>query len=102
RLLVEGSGGLLVPLGKGFTIADLIGGLNCQIIVIAQNQLGTINHTLLTIEALQSIAKSAKDIAVVLMDAQKPDLSSFTNQTTLIELLKPIKVLKIPFLGEKA
>jgi len=101
-LLIEGSGGLLVPLGKGFTVADLIAKLNCQVIVVARNRLGTINHTLLTINVLRATVKVAARLAVVLMAAQKPDFASFSNQKTLFNLLKPIKVLKIPFLGKKA
>jgi len=101
-LIVEGSGGLLVPLGKQFSVADLISKLNCQVIVAARNRLGTINHTLLTINALQSIGKSARELSVVLMATQKPDFASFSNEKALSELLKPIKVLKISFLGKKA
>src|SRR5271165_6767216 len=46
-LIIEGSGGLLVPLGSGFTVADLIAGLDGRVVVVARNRLGTINHTLL-------------------------------------------------------
>ena len=101
-LLVEGSGGLLVPLGKGFTLADLIANWDCQTIVVTRNRLGTINHTLLTINALQCIGNDGRQAAVVLMDAERPDFASFSNQKALFDLLKPIKVLKIPFLGRKA
>src|SRR5262249_51966743 len=41
-LLIEGSGGLLVPLGEGYTVADLISKLNCEVIVVSRNRLGTI------------------------------------------------------------
>ena len=101
-LLIEGSGGLLVPLGKGFTVADLIAELDCRVIVVARNQLGIINHTLLTIKALQSLGKNGKNLVVVLMGAQKPDIASLSNQEVLFDLLKPIKILKIPFLGKNA
>ena len=53
QLLIEGSGGLLVPLGADFNIANMIEKLDCQVIVAARNRLGTINHTLLTINHLQ-------------------------------------------------
>ncbi len=101
-LLVEGSGGLLVPLGKKYTVADLIGELDCRVIVVARNRLGTINHILLTISALQAIDKSGPEVAVALMAAATPDLASFTNHQALSDLLKPIKVVKIPYVGEKA
>lgn len=101
-LLIEGSGGLLVPLGKGFTVADLIKKLDCQVIVVARNRLGTINHTWLTVHALRMVQKRDRELAVVLMAPQKPDFSFFSNQKTLSALLKTIKILKIPFLGKKA
>lgn len=54
-LIIEGAGGLLVPINNdGFTIADLIKHLNQEVILISRHYLGSINHTLLTIEALKS------------------------------------------------
>jgi dethiobiotin synthetase len=51
--IVEGAGGLLVPLGKNTLIRDLIKKLNIPVLIVAKTALGTINHTLLTIEAIQ-------------------------------------------------
>lgn len=101
RLIIEGSGGLLVPLGKGYTVADLIGKLDCRVIVVARNRLGTINHTLLTVDHLQSIGFKGSELAVVLMSGRNPDISSRDNQNTLAELLKPAAVLSIPLLGNQ-
>jgi dethiobiotin synthetase len=50
-MLVEGSGGLLVPLTTRSTTADLIDRLNLPVVIVARAGLGTINHTLLTVEA---------------------------------------------------
>ncbi len=102
RLIIEGSGGLLVPLGEHYTVADLIGKLDCQVIVAARNQLGTINHTLLTINALRVIGTKPHDLSVVLMSGTKPDLSSQTNCKTLAKLLRPVSVFSLPYLGPKA
>jgi malonyl-CoA O-methyltransferase len=52
-LVVEGAGGLLVPLGGGAFIIDLIARLALPTILVARSTLGTINHTLLSIEALR-------------------------------------------------
>ena len=49
-LLVEGAGGLLVPFGAGLLIADLAAHLELPLLVVARPDLGTINHTLLTLE----------------------------------------------------
>jgi dethiobiotin synthetase len=101
QLLIEGSGGLMVPLGKACTVADLIAKLNCRVIVVARNRLGTINHTLLTVNALKANGIKAKNLTVVLMAARKPDLSSRSNARIISNLVRPIRVLSIPFLGEK-
>ena len=53
NLIIEGAGGVLVPLNKKDTIIDLIQ-LDYKVIVISRHYLGSINHTLLTIEALQN------------------------------------------------
>lgn len=54
-LVIEGAGGLMVPLNdKGDLIVDLIEHLDAEVILISQNYLGSINHTLLSIEALKS------------------------------------------------
>ena len=53
NLVIEGAGGLLVPLNDTQTITDLIYPLD-KVIVVSRHYLGSINHTLLTIEALKS------------------------------------------------
>ena len=53
RWVVEGAGGVLVPLTGNQLMVDLIEQLALPVIVVARSTLGTINHTLLTLEALQ-------------------------------------------------
>jgi dethiobiotin synthetase len=64
RWIVEGAGGLLVPVSDSETMADWIALLGLPALVVARTSLGTINHTLLTLEALR--ARSLR-IAGVLM-----------------------------------
>jgi dethiobiotin synthetase len=52
--IVEGAGGLLVPVNETQTMADWIAYLALPVLVVARSGLGTINHTLLTLEALQA------------------------------------------------
>jgi dethiobiotin synthetase len=123
-LLIEGVGGLLVPLGRKrkqnvpvaprnlrrgcesqaltavYTPLDLIVKLRCETVVVAHNQLGTLNHTLLTLRALQGVG--IKQLTVVLMNPRHTDsdLSSASNPDILARLLSPVPVLQIPFLGQ--
>lgn len=47
-LVIEGAGGLMVPLNEKQFVADLIRELGCQVILVSRNYLGSINHSLLT------------------------------------------------------
>ncbi len=53
HLVVEGAGGLLVPLSDNFLVADLIGQLQLPVILVSKHYLGSINHTLLSIALLR-------------------------------------------------
>jgi len=53
ELVIEGAGGLLVPINDHEVIADLIPKFNAEVILVADLYLGSINHTLLTIEELK-------------------------------------------------
>lgn len=52
-LIVEGAGGVCVPIAPDFMMLDLMKELDLPVIVVARTTLGTINHTLLTLEALR-------------------------------------------------
>ena len=52
HLIVEGAGGLMVPLNDKALILDLVKYLKLEVIVVSQHYLGSINHTLLTINTL--------------------------------------------------
>jgi len=54
NLIIEGAGGLMVPLNQEDLIIDLIKKLGVEVILVSKNYLGSINHTLLSIEALNS------------------------------------------------
>lgn len=54
HLIIEGAGGLMVPLNDQELMIDYIQSLGVKVILVSQNYLGSINHTLLSIEALKS------------------------------------------------
>ncbi len=64
-LVVEGAGGALVPLGGDLLYADLFAHWGLPTIVVARTALGTINHSLLTIEALRARGVPVHGIAFV-------------------------------------
>ena len=95
--MIEGAGGLMVPLGEEFSVVDLISELGSYVLVVARNQLGVINHTRLTLNGLAGYrCKGAK---IVLMGSNRSDVSAMTNACVLRELANPTLVLEVPFLG---
>lgn len=62
NLIVEGAGGLMVPLNEKDLIIDLIQKLGLEVILVSKNYLGSINHTLLSVEALRSRNIAVKGI----------------------------------------
>ena len=63
-LIVEGAGGLLVPLNQEETMLDLIRALALPVIVVSRNYLGSINHTLLTLTTLQQAGVQVAGLVV--------------------------------------
>ncbi len=53
NLIIEGAGGLMVPLNNKDLLIDLIKKLDVEVILVSQNYLGSINHTLLSLESLK-------------------------------------------------
>ncbi|MBN8696731.1 MAG: dethiobiotin synthase [Bacteroidetes bacterium] len=53
-LIIEGAGGLLVPLNRKEFMIDMIKKFDAEVVLVVQNYLGSINHTLLSVEALKN------------------------------------------------
>jgi dethiobiotin synthetase len=53
-IIIEGAGGLMVPLNDREMVVDLIAHFDAETVLVSQNYLGSINHTLLSVELLQS------------------------------------------------
>lgn len=69
-LIVEGAGGLLVPLNDEYYVIDLIKRLGLPTILVCRSGLGTINHTLLSLESLRS--RSIEIAGVVMVGDKSP------------------------------
>jgi dethiobiotin synthetase len=61
-LIIEGAGGLMVPLNDQFLMIDLVKQLDAEVILVSQNYLGSINHTLLSAYALKQYKIPVKGI----------------------------------------
>ena len=97
-VLVEGAGGLMVPLSDGYYNADLIADMQAQVIIVARPGLGTINHTLLTVNEAKRHGLKIKGLVFCHTRPGKKSLPERTNPQE-IEKLSGVKVLGIiPYL----
>jgi dethiobiotin synthetase len=70
-LVVEGAGGALVPLTRSLLYADLFASWGAPVVIVARTSLGTINHSLLTIEALRR--RKVPLLGIAFVGEQNPD-----------------------------
>ncbi|MFC1478229.1 dethiobiotin synthase [Candidatus Margulisiibacteriota bacterium] len=89
-LLVEGIGGALVPLWKDYYVADLIKEMELPALIIARAGLGTLNHTLMTIEVLKK--RNISIAGIILNGFTGQDISERKNRQ-VIEEMSRIRVL---------
>jgi dethiobiotin synthetase len=96
-LIVEGVGGLLVPLAEDYSVCDLAADLALPVLVAARAGLGTINHTLLTLRTARAAGLEVRAVVLTPWPAQ-PEAIERSNRET-IERLGEIEVAT---LGELA
>ncbi len=82
-LIVEGVGGLLVPLAEGFLVRDLAARLGLPLLVAASPGLGTINHTLLTLESASTAGLEVRAVVLTPWPTQ-PDAMEESNRATIV------------------
>lgn len=90
-LLVEGVGGWEVPLAPGLAIPDLARSLGFPILLVVNNRLGALNHTLLTLKAIERDGLNCVGIILNHIE-QERDLATVTNRN-MLEKLTEIPVL---------
>ncbi|HEY7155386.1 MAG TPA: dethiobiotin synthase [Gemmataceae bacterium] len=87
-VLVEGVGGLLCPLTERETVADLVRELDMPLIVVARRSLGTLNHTLLTVEAARH--RGLRLVGVVVTETTP--IQGVAEETNVEELRRRLDV----------
>jgi dethiobiotin synthetase len=92
--IVEGAGGLMTPYGKDFLAADIAKMLNLPIVIVARADLGTINHTLLTVEYAK---KKGLKIAGIIINNYPEGTTDIAIKTApmLIQKYAQVDVLSI-------
>jgi len=85
-LIVEGIGGLLVPITKDYFVANLIREFHLPIVVVAKGGLGSINHTLLTVDAALIRGFEVRGIIFNRVSTINYSLAEMTNPKVIHEL----------------
>jgi dethiobiotin synthetase len=94
-VVVEGAGGVMVPLAWDYTVLDLARASDLDAIVVARAGLGTLNHVAMTVMLLR-----AREIAIrgVVLNGRSPlpDLAESTNPVALARLLHGLRIVETP------
>lgn len=96
KLVIEGAGGLMVPLNEHYMMIDLIEDFNSPVILVSRNYLGSINHTLLSAEALQK--RSIPILGIIFNDTPNESteklITDYTGLPVLCHIQPEIKWTK--------
>jgi dethiobiotin synthetase len=93
HLIIEGAGGLLVPLNSKDTILDLIETLDVEVILVSRHYLGSINHTLMSIDVLKQRNISIKGI--LFNGNENKDTESIISKMSEVKVLGRIDELDV-------
>ena len=96
--LVEGAGGLLVPLTDSLTFADLAVRLQLPVVLVVGSRLGAINHALLTVRCIRALGLRWLGYVINFFAPADDDLAARTNVDMLNEWLGP-PLGVVPYLG---
>jgi len=98
--LMEGAGGLMAPMGEGYHNGHIAREINFPLIIIARPGLGTVNHTLLTIDKARSMGLAISGVIINGVRAGERSIPERTNPQ-LIEEFSGVPVLgEVPWLAE--
>jgi len=99
-IVVEGAGGLLVPLTRELTFLDLFHRWRLEVVVVAGNRLGALNHTLLTVRALREAGLPIRGVVLNHLGPHSPGAAEQSNLDALAELLEGAPVVAFPWLHD--
>ena len=85
NLLIEGAGGLMVPLNDDYLMIDLIKQLDVEVVLVSQNYLGSINHTLLSVAILKQY--DIKIVGIIFNGKTDENSESYILNYTGLKLL---------------
>lgn len=94
-VVIEGAGGVMVPLSWGYTVLDLAHACDLDAVVVARAGLGTLNHVAMTVMILRSHEIPIRGI-VLNGRGTPPDLAESTNPAVLSRMLQGLRIVEVP------
>jgi dethiobiotin synthetase len=94
-LVIEGAGGVMVPLTWGYTVLDLAQACDLDAVVVARAGLGALNHVAMTVMMLRSHHVPIRGIVLNGRRAA-PDVAESTNPATLARMLHGVRIVEVP------
>ena len=95
-MIVEGIGGIMVPMDQRHTMLDVAQWLNLPAVVVSRPGLGTINHTLLTLEALRSRKLRVAGVVINRYPPENPSVAEETNPRAIEQWGKTAVLTIVP------
>jgi dethiobiotin synthetase len=99
-IVVEGAGGLMVPVTEHATYAVLFARWRLGVIVVAANRLGVLNHAVLTVRAAEAAGLRVHAIVLNTVTGAPADLAASTNAGALRQLMPDHTILAFPYLSD--
>lgn len=96
-VVVEGAGGLLVPITVHASYLDLFARWNLPLLVVAGNRLGVLNHVLLTVRAAEAGGVAVRAIVLTALSDRDATVAEATNFDALLALLPHYTILRFPW-----
>lgn len=96
-VLVEGAGGLLVPIDIRVSYLDLFARWQTPLLVVAGNKLGVLNHVLLTVRAAEAAGVPIRAIVLTALSDRDASVAEATNFDALVALLPHYPILRFPW-----
>ncbi len=96
-IVVEGAGGLLVPITRTMSFLDLFSRWRCELIIVAVDRLGVLNHVLLTVRAAESGGLPVRAIILTSHTEKEATICEATNYDALCALLPHHTIIRFPW-----
>ena len=96
-LLFEGAGGLLVPITRDVSYATFFARWSCELIIVAGNRLGVLNHVLLTVQVAAQAGLTVRGVVLSTLSDREPSVAEATNFEVLQQLLPGRALYRFPW-----